>query len=110
MKKIITVKELPNPEDFHEYLDDTGTLLYEKSIEKVRFIYTIIRLKELEKACNRPLLLREIDSKMIGQTKTDFPILLDYDFSIIDGMHRLADIVSTGIDYEKEIGVYFRNP
>lgn len=88
----ISMKDLSNPDDVNDYLDDTGTI-WGMDLEKVTFSLQEVRLLELEKAKSRPLTLFSIDRGMIGQTKSLGPILLDNDLSVIDGMHRLADTV-----------------
>jgi hypothetical protein len=64
-----------------------------------------VPIVDLERAKRRPLDLDDLDLSMAGQTMTKGPIVLDDDYSVIDGMHRLADAVVAG---ERSVQAYVR--
>lgn len=103
--EVITIG-LPDPDAVNEYLNDTDT---DWGIDPNVAIFKLkpISLAALETAEIRPLHLDVIDMDMVGQTRTKGPIVLDNDYSVIDGMHRLADAVAAGA---KKIQAYVRVP
>jgi hypothetical protein len=91
LKKFISVEDLPNPEDVQNYVDDTGA---NWGIEASDAVFSLQRvpLLDLEKARARKVELSGVWKTMAGQTYSHgFPMILDTDLSVIDGMHRLAD-------------------
>ncbi len=97
---------LPDSHAVDEYMSDTGADWGIHPYDAV-FRLRTVRLTALESAEIRPLHLGLIDMDMVGGTKTDGPIVLDRDYSVIDGMHRLADAVAAG---ERTIQAYVRVP
>lgn len=73
----------------------TEQMEYEES--KIKFALRNVPIGKLETATYRPLTLSKLDMSMVGQTySAGMPLLLDSDYSVIDGMHRLADIWKIG--------------
>jgi hypothetical protein len=103
--EVITIG-LPDPDAVNEYLNDTDT---DWGIDPNVAIFKLktVGLGALENAEIRPLQIDEIDMSMVGQTRTKGPIVLDADYSVIDGMHRLADAVDKGAETVK---AYVRVP
>jgi N12 class adenine-specific DNA methylase len=75
--------------DIEEYVDDTGAGW---EPESAVFTPATVTLGDLENADQRPLTLDGIDRAMVGQSRTKGPVILDSDLSVIDGMHRIADV------------------
>jgi hypothetical protein len=97
---------LPQPEAVAEYINDTDV---DWGIDPDTAIFKLkpVALVALETAQIRPLRLDEIDMDMVGQTRTKGPIVLDQDYSVIDGMYRLADAVAAGA---RKVQAYVRTP
>ena len=89
---IVETDDLPAPGAVAEYIRDTQVAWGIHS-ENAIFKLKIVPLEWLEDAEERPLSLATVDLSMAGRSRTKGPIVLDADFSIIDGMHRLADAV-----------------
>jgi hypothetical protein len=95
------LSELPAPIQaaWRDYVDDVDFAFRDpdKAYQaNPKFELRNIPLKNLEKAKVRPLRLTDIDTSMAGQSRTSGPVVLDADFSVIDGMHRLADAWKKG--------------
>lgn len=78
-----------------DYINDTETE-WPEGINKAEFDRQDMRVDSLEKAIRRPLSLASIDRDIAGQSRTDGPVILDDDYSVIDGMHRIADKLKSG--------------
>ena len=76
-----------------DYLDDVEP---EWASERSQWSVREISLYELENAARRPLLLELLDITMAGESRTEGPIVLDDDLSVVDGMHRIAAAYAGG--------------
>lgn len=77
------------------YLDDVEPDW--KDTGKTEFEERVILLTDLTLAKRRVLpSLAVVDLNMAGKSKTEGPILLDDDLSVIDGMHRIAAAIKSG--------------
>jgi hypothetical protein len=101
-------------EDLIEYLDCVcpdwaggldGVDEWDRIVADQRFRLERIQLGDLERASRRPLKLCWVDMDMAGESRTDHPMLLDDDNSVIDGMHRLATYLRDGVH---EVEAYVR--
>lgn len=81
------------PDVIDEYLADTE-IEWEIPSDQAVFFRRIIPLVNLEEAFIRPLRLEKVDRGMVSQSRTRGPIVLDADYSVIDGMHRIADALA----------------
>lgn len=94
---VVKASDLPELNNsINDYINDTE-IEWDNQQDTV-FEKKNIKLSDLEKAKTRPLQLSQLDMDMRGKTKSSGPIVLDSDYSIIDGMHRLADAVDSGVD------------
>lgn len=93
----LTTGDKLNREALQEYLDDAG-VEWPEGLDRAQFRRVDIRLEDLTQARRRPLpSLDDVDMKMVGQTRSiGEPLLIDSDFSVIDGMHRVADKIWAG--------------
>ena len=91
------ISELPEPEAVYEYLNDTEVNW--GNLKEVRFCLQNVFIDDMQYAQIRPLDLDELDFAMATLSRTEGPIVLDADLSVIDGMHRLADAHYSGQRY-----------
>lgn len=92
MNDIVETADLPAPGAVAEYIRDTEVewgIPSENAIFKLK----VVPFEWLEDAEERPLSIDTVDLSMAGKSQTKGPIVLDADFSVIDGMHRLADAI-----------------
>lgn len=81
-------------EDIEEYVDDVGA---DWNPAESFWHQEEVPLEKLTQAEWRMLpSLNIVDMSMAGQTRTKGPMILDSDYSVIDGMHRLADAIKAG--------------
>ena len=87
---------------------DTEPAEWDAIIAAQRFELRRVSLDELEsKPGRRDLDIDELDMSMAGRSRTEGPIILDNDLSVIDGMHRLTTAVRDGV---KQLDAYVRIP
>lgn len=89
--------------DIEEYVDDVGAdWVPEQSMWKAEQV-PIEKLTEAEWRILPSL--DAVDMSMAGKSRTRGPMILDTDYSVIDGMHRLADAIKAR---QKVVQAYVR--
>jgi hypothetical protein len=92
----------PKHQDVIDYIDDVAPYWcpegsnWDSIVDAQQYELKDIPLSTLAKAKYRPLTRETIDMGMVGNTWTFQPIVLDDDYSVIDGMHRVADAYHEG--------------